>query len=255
MTEDQKPLAAPTESRKVYSARKICTGSYLGGPLAAGYMLTENFKALGERGKIFNTWVVTVTLTVLILLMPLLLNVERVPGLLVPLIYTLAAYIFFRIYQEDKTKTHVRAGGEFFGWGKTTLVALVSLLISLAFILPFAYFAGDFSETATVKTYGRLKHDISFEKANISETEVNGIAEALTKTSFFDNEKTKSVDVKKVGTSYELNLYCNDSIKTNREAIDYFRTLQTDVQKSFPDNKIIFNLVVETPENVVKRLE
>ena len=43
-----------------------------------------------------------------------------------------------------------------------------------------------------------MKHEISFDENNITETEVNKIADGLTKMTFFDDAVTKYVYAKKV---------------------------------------------------------
>jgi|SRR5215203_1374432 len=253
--EDEKPFESETARKGVYNGRKICAGSYIGGPLAAGYMIAENFKAIGESSKVVNTWVVTITITVLLLVMPFLFNLDRVPGLVIPVTYTSFAFFYFRFYQEEKINAYVRANGKFFGWGRTIVVGIIGLLILLSTLLPIAFLEGDFSSSETIKTYGVLKHEIVFDKENISEQEVDKIADALTKTAYFDHETQKFTVAKKLGDRYEITIGCNELIKTDPEAIINFNDLRTRVQILLPDNKIIFNLAVERPDNVIKRLE
>lgn len=252
------------QSKGVYNAQKIWVGTIIGGPLVAGYMISENFKTLGERGKVINTWLITIAAFIIIFAASFTLNLDRIPNQIIPLIYTGIAFIFVRLFQDEKINAHIKTNGRVFGWGRTICITIVGLLITIIMLIPVVLLMGYSSDepatntttnTTITKTYGNLKHEILFDKTNISEREVDRIADGLKKTTFFDSERQKFVDAKKVGNNFEINLYCNESIKTDSQALGYFRTLQNDMQKIFPDNKIVFNLVVGTPDNIIKRLE
>lgn len=77
----------------------------------------------------------------------------------------------------------------------------------------------------------------------------------FTKTTFFDQSVTKYVYIKKNGMDYEISISCNNSIKNNPEAILYFSQLRINMQTIFPDNRIVFNLIVNNIDNIVKRIE
>ena len=81
------------------------------------------------------------------------------------------------------------------------------------------------------------------------------IADAFTKTVFFDQASAKYVYAKKVGNNIELSISCNQSVTSTEEASAPFIQLQTDMQSLFPDHRIILNLVVDDLDNVVKRIE
>ena len=83
---------------------------------------------------------------------------------------------------------------------------------------------------------------------------MDSIANALTKWTYFDDEVKKSVDVRKSGDRHVLSLYCNESIRTDPQAVKPFEELLRDMQISFPNNPVTFELVIGTSENVVKRI-
>ncbi len=47
---------AVAAGKRVYKTNMIYLGSWLGGPLVAGYLIAENFKAFGEFSKAKKTW-------------------------------------------------------------------------------------------------------------------------------------------------------------------------------------------------------
>jgi len=96
-----------------------------------------------------------------------------------------------------------------------------------------------------------MKHEIAFDKNNISESEVNKIADGLTKTTFFDEAVTKYIYAKKVKSDFEIYISCDKSVTNNSEALQPFVQLRSELQTMFPDNKIVFNLVVDNLDNIV----
>ena len=85
---------------KVYKERAIWVGSFLGGPLIAGYLLAENFRTLNQPHKIKPTYIITLLATFLIFGSVLILPENtNIPRQLVPIIYTVIAYGLFKKYQ------------------------------------------------------------------------------------------------------------------------------------------------------------
>jgi hypothetical protein len=103
--------------------------------------------------------------------------------------------------------------------------------------------------------YGAMQHEIDYDKNNVSETEVNKIASAFTSAGFFDNTVTKYVYLDKADNRYELFISCHSSICDSEEDIAAYTQLRSDLQALIPENKIILFLVVDSIDNVVKRIE
>ena len=51
----------PTE--KIYKDKEVWVGTFLGGPLVAGYFIAKNFKVFGEADKARKTWVIAIIAT------------------------------------------------------------------------------------------------------------------------------------------------------------------------------------------------
>lgn len=45
-------LDIQTSTQKIYRDKAIWVGTFLGGPLAAGYLIAENFKAFNDPAKV-----------------------------------------------------------------------------------------------------------------------------------------------------------------------------------------------------------
>jgi hypothetical protein len=248
-------IQTPTE--RIYKDRAIWVGTFLGGPLVAGYLIAENFKAFNEFDKAKKTWIYAIVATIVvfggIFLIP---DNVKIPNQIIPLIYTAIAYYLVQHFQGQNISVHLNSGGQLFSWWRTIAVGLIGLAITIIPIFGFALLSDATSNIGTdTKNYGIMKHEIAFDKNNISENEVNKIADRLIKTTFFDEAVTKYVYAKKVNNTYELSLSVVDGIANDRLALQPFIDLRTNLQSLFPNNKIIFKLVVDNLDNVVKKIE
>ncbi|MDP4203179.1 MAG: hypothetical protein Q8861_10815 [Bacteroidota bacterium] len=246
-----------TMIKKIYTDRLIWAGTFLGGPLVAGYLIAENFKVLNEPDKVKKTWIFAILATVIIFggifLIP---DLEKIPRQLIPLIYTAIAYFIVQHYQGEKIKTYIKDGGLSYKWWRALLIGLIGTVITILPIFGIAYLSDTAKEaTITTKTYGIVKHEIAFDKDNIQEKDIDKLADGFIKTTFFDQSVTKYVFVKRIDKNYEISISCNKSVTDSPEALNPFIQLHKDIQTMYPDNKIIFNLVVDNLDNIVKKIE
>jgi len=241
---------------KIYKDRQIWTGTFLGGPLVAGYLIAANFKAFNQPDRATKAWIYSILATILIfgglLIIP---DSVKIPNQIIPLIYTGIAYYLVKHFQGLNITEHINAGRQIYNWWRVIGIGLIGLIIT---IIPFVglYLLSDVltHDPATIH-YGKLKHEIAFDRNNITDKEVDKIALAFTETFFFDSLDQKFVDAKKVDNNYELSISCSNGVINNLQAYAYFGQLRQAMQTVFPNNKIIINLAVDDPSNVVKRFE
>jgi hypothetical protein len=100
-----------------------------------------------------------------------------------------------------------------------------------------------------------MKNEIAFDKSNLTESEADALAEGLRKTTIFDDQQQTFVFVKKVDTNYEISISVNKSVSNDPQAQELLAEMRNEMQTLFPNNKIIFNLIVNDIDNIVKRLE
>ena len=245
----------PTE--KIYSEKAIRVGTFLGGPIVAGYFIAENFKVFGDFDKVKRTWIITILASILIFGLIFMIPEDvKIPNVIFPVIYMGIAAYFTKKYQEINIAKHIENGGEEYNWWRTIGISLIGCIVTLGtlFGIAFANEAANGRLTESTKTYGAMNHEIAYQ-SNINENEADKIAEAFEKTTFFDDAITKYVYLEKINNNYEISISCNESIKDDIAASQTFVYLRNDMQKFFPNNKIIFKLVVNDLDNVVKRIE
>ena len=134
-------LEAVKSTKKIYKKNAIWVGSLLGGPLVAGYLLAENFKVFNEAGKAKKTWIFTVIGTILIFGIALLMPDDvKIQNRIIPLIYTLIAYLFAEHFQSKNISAFIALGGKAFSWWRTILVSVIGLVITVVLLLAFLFF-------------------------------------------------------------------------------------------------------------------
>jgi hypothetical protein len=242
---------------KIYKDKEVWVGTFLGGPVVAGYMIARNFKALGENSKVLKTWAVTLVATVFIFGIAFFAPyAERVPNFLFTLVYTGIAFLLMQIYQGEKIKTFLRAGGRIHSWWKTLGVTFIGMIITIIPLIGVTLLieSAALANIAT-KSYGSMQHEITFDKSNLTESEIDAIAESFSKARYFDDETQKFIYAKKVDDTYEFSFSFDKSISSDSQTAEFYGELRNWMQPLFPDNKIVFNLVAGDLDNVVKRLE
>jgi len=125
---------------KLYKDRAISVGTFIGGPLVAGYLIAENFKQLGQIERIKPTWIISICTTIVIFgVIFLIPNIEKVPNYLIPLIYTGITTFLVQKFQGTAIETHISSGGQTFSIWRAVGIGFIGVailfLITIAIVL------------------------------------------------------------------------------------------------------------------------
>jgi hypothetical protein len=126
----------PKKDIKLYTTGWVGFATYVGGPLAGAFLMSKNFKELGQEDHAANTLKIGVVATLLIfgglVLVPEAV-LDKLPNSLLPIVYTAVIYKFMVQYQEKDIEKHLKEkGAKQSGW-KATGIAILALLISMAY--------------------------------------------------------------------------------------------------------------------------
>ncbi len=239
---------------KIYKDRQLWIGSFLCGPLVAGYIFAKNYESFGEPEKAGKTWFYAISATVALFLISFFAPyIDRIPNIVFPIVYSGIAASLMRLYQGERIDSHIRNGGQIQSWWKAIAVMVVGGILSAILFIGGGYLLDSFQHrNETVKQYGTSKHQITFDTGNIEVIEVDKIAEVLQKTNFFDTGEPWFVYIRKTDTKYEVSISVLNSTLNSKNDLDFFARQQIEVQKSFSNNKVGFNLFVERLDNIVK---
>ena len=255
--EQETIVNSQSRTEKVYKDQEIWVGTLLGGTLAAGYMVAKNYRAFGETDKIWKTWLATVAATAFVLLISFAPYIDRLPNHLFSLVCAGIIVVMVQMYQGEKIRTHVRAGGRIQSWWKTLGVSMAGLCVTVILFVGAAAVVTVVEEyNAASKTYGKMRHEIYYNKNNISESEVDRIADASIKSNLFlDSQGKWYAHARKVDTDYEISLPVSRATLNDRDYLKFFAETRGYLQDYFPNNKIIINLVEGNFDKVEKRIE
>ena len=133
-------------SKKFFNERAITLATFIGGPIAAGYILKKNYEVLNQKDHAKCSLLLSILFTFIILLIPYFMPEDidvKIPKHIYILIYTTIIYFIFKIFQGKIIKEHEEAGGEFESYWKAAGIGGISLLITFSFVFLFIYAVGD----------------------------------------------------------------------------------------------------------------
>ncbi len=135
------------EDKKLYSKSAMSLATFIGGPWAAGYLVSKNYRVFNEpkRGRI--AFVFGIVFTLLLMLIGFLLP-EKIGGgaMLIPILSVAVVRFFVDKYQGVHLKQHIQEDGSFYSLWRATGVGVVSFVSIIFVVLGITFFSGDLSE-------------------------------------------------------------------------------------------------------------
>jgi len=117
----------------LHTQKSIVAATFLGGPLAGGYLISRNFRTLGNDDASEHSLVIAIIAAVIIFgNLPLLLP-ENFPLISIPIVSAAIVYFLVRSYQGQQIKEHLEKGDQKASLWKAVGVGLIGLVLSLQF--------------------------------------------------------------------------------------------------------------------------
>lgn len=139
----EEDILQPSPEYKMYSYRSITLSTFLGGPLATGYLIAENFRQLGETAKFRTAWIVAIASTAVIIGVLLFVpGIEKAPSFLFPVIYMGIASFLVKRYQGEPIKVHQENGGQFYSVWRGLLAGVIAAVATFAVVFGLLFVAG-----------------------------------------------------------------------------------------------------------------
>lgn len=134
----QEPILSPTLTRRIYAQRGIMIASLLASPLAFGFLMTKNCRALEQRAKIKQAWLLSIGALVVVLALAYVLP-ESVPTF--PFLFLNAAFGYYapQYLLGKEMEEHVANGGPLYSnWRAAGIALLVVVVLVAVCLLAFA---------------------------------------------------------------------------------------------------------------------
>ncbi|MEQ3691596.1 MAG: hypothetical protein ABNG98_08815 [Flavobacterium sp.] len=212
-----------TKNVKFFSKNAIGIATFFGGPLAAGYLVSENYKSLDKRDDALNALFIGIGSTIILFLGLYMVPdniIDKVPSQLLPIIYTAIIYYIVDLKQGEVLKLHEKNGNSFYSGWKAAGIGFVCLLIMTATIFISVYFSSNDeslnlydakmevfykNESESIEFYNHLETKSAFALIKELDEEVipkwnqniKIIDDASKITDLPDEVKTMSVELKK----------------------------------------------------------
>jgi hypothetical protein len=138
-----------TKDLRFYSQTAIGMATFIGGPMAAGYLIRENFLSLDQPDKGKKSLIIGIISTVLlftgIFIIPESI-MDKVPNQILPAIYTGIIYLIVEKIHGTILNQHKENGNEFYSGWKAAGIGFISLIILLIGIFGYAFLSPDGEE-------------------------------------------------------------------------------------------------------------
>ncbi|MFN0278169.1 MAG: hypothetical protein ACKVRN_06145 [Pyrinomonadaceae bacterium] len=240
---------------RIYTERQTVFGVALGGLLGGAYFFWKSFNAVGKPKHARNVAIVMAALLVVTIGAMFVPFFDSVPDVIFWGLQIGLTYGIYRGQLSEEVETHIEAGKPVFGWRNTVAVSVLAAVLTFGPLVALIYTMPNLFVSMTAKQYGTFKDEVTYDARNISEAEIDKIANALTSVGFFDETAAKAVYADKSGQRYTIVIACTEEVRDNPEIIEAHRELRDLVQEYFPTNPIVIELAFDTSDNVFARLE
>lgn len=128
--------------KKVYSVIGVRLGTFIGGPAAGGYLLSQNFKAIGRADLARRALILGITITVaftsIILALPDEIS-DKIPNILFPLVFMFLSSRLFDRYQKEAVNQllETEQGTQVSNWNAFGISVLFAIAL---FIVVFLFY-------------------------------------------------------------------------------------------------------------------
>ncbi|MCZ4408805.1 hypothetical protein O3Q51_08300 [Cryomorphaceae bacterium 1068] len=131
-----------TKELKFYSQKSIGIATFLGGPMASGYLIRENYRSLDQpdkgRSAFILGFVATAVIFIVIFSLPESI-IDKVPNQIIPAVYTLIIYLIVEKIQGKVLTQHKEHENQFYSTWKAAGIGLISLAVMAIGLLSYAF--------------------------------------------------------------------------------------------------------------------
>lgn len=136
LQETEENICSPIPQFKLYNVAAITIGTFLGGPLVAGYLTAANFKKLGQARSARITWIISIAFTIAMLSAIFMIpGIEKIPKYIIPIFYISVTQTVVQKLQNAAIEAHMDSGGQMYSAWRAAGIGLLGLATLLLIIL------------------------------------------------------------------------------------------------------------------------
>ena len=123
----------------IYKNLHIQLATFFGGPLAATWLIAENFKQLGQNEKIKNSWIWGIAIFIVFIALVFTIPESwHIPNYMIPLICLGLASVITKKLQGERIQQHILDGGRIYSAWRAIGIGIICLVITVAVIFTIA---------------------------------------------------------------------------------------------------------------------
>ncbi|MBL7918976.1 MAG: hypothetical protein JNJ40_01605 [Bacteroidia bacterium] len=237
---------------KLYKSRGLLLAIIVGGPFAAAYIISRNFKVLGDKRKAKLTWLFLVFFFVLIFLSDFVF--PELPNFVFGLLSLVISISFMNKYQEKKIEEYIQNGNTPYSNWRGLFVGIFSLLILLV-LIAIPYYINDQFENKETKneTFARGNNSIAYYPDQFEEGEIRVLTNELYKFNFIQDSSGAGIFIVRENDKTIYYFPYNDTVWVKTEDINYFKGLKDSIQKDLHKSSIGIYLC-DTVYNIKRKI-
>lgn len=198
-------------SQKIFTNKAISVATFFGGPIAAGFLISKNYKAFGNNDAARNSIFIGILSTILmfagIFMIPENI-IDKIPQQLIPLIYTAIIAGLVEKLQGQKIKEFLAENGQKASNWQAAGYGLIGLLIIAGFlvVMIFAIPTEGYEKTITIDNNVKLHHS-----KDIEDTKSQRIATLIKQSGFMEDSEGADLFLDTEGNFYRLKFVLPDT--------------------------------------------
>ncbi|MFP4165406.1 MAG: hypothetical protein ACLFVE_15645 [Chitinispirillaceae bacterium] len=232
------------ESR-VYTRKSLGIAAVLGGPLAAGYLISENFKIFDQKNKarkalITGIFATTVFYTLLVVIpekyTAFLPNAAA--GVLFPSLFTLFGLWWMERVQGKEIRNHMEQGGGLHSGWKAGGIGMVGSVITLAFVFWQAFIIGMLSPEIEGERIDIANNRNRVYYEGLDSSAAASVADTMAALGFFDINYDFFFKLEGIDNGYRFLFPAEKKYWKSPEIIGHYAAFKSFLEQSFPKMKI-----------------
>ncbi len=230
-------------NKQVFSIKSILSATFFGGPLAAGLLISQNYKVFNMPDAALKALFWGILSTILLFGMLILLPdpiVSKIPHQLIPFIYTSIIYLLVKDNQNKLIEGYLKKGAQKASGWKTAGYSILSLLIIAVFFFVTIFFIPPFE--GNKMEFGWQKHQIYYDE-EIDENEVSKLGTALLTYGYFASDEQQVVNLQLTDDTYRLLIYVSKAWWQDSDIIESLQYLESHLSNSVMSKKLVIVMI------------
>ncbi len=245
-------------THSLFSIRSIGIATYIGGPIAGGWLIALNFNRLDKKKKRNEILCYSIAFTVLLFLAIFLIPedlISKVPNFMIPAIYTpIFTFYAHRLQGEDINSHLENDGKKGSGWAVFG-ISLSSLLATLTIVFGLGYFLLPTTEPyefeGNIYNYGEQSHVIYHN--DVTPEILKGCGDYLLSVDYFSTNYQGIIQVHREGETHHLYLTFSKDHWSDEQFMEYTGFLKKGLQEEVFMKEIDLTLTDEDALDVYRK--